>query len=70
MKLDRPYPPPPKKKHSAAVGLELVSFESLIQCAAALAIFGSHIQCVFHSANMILFCKRVIFSSILRKYCG
>ena len=32
MKLDRLYPHPPKK-NSAAVGLELAYFGSLIQCA-------------------------------------
>ena len=35
-----------------------------------LAIFGSQIQCVIHSANVILFWKMIIFSSILRKYRG
>ena len=54
-KETRPHlPPPPKKNNSAAVRLELTSF-------------GSLIQCVIHSANMILF-ERVILSRILRKY--
>ena len=58
--------------HTRSMETETPSLENKISAAERfkLAIFGSQIKCVFHSANMILFWKRVIFSSILRKYCG